>query len=141
MAGGSASFDGETSPEAAPRSLPSAVASLSLLGGGMAAVALGALVLMVDPGEREEQVFVGLLLVLMGGLGTTCMLLFGRRSASPMADTGRAVRRGVLFGLACGGAAALQFAKGLSAPNLGFLLLVLLIVEMIFLARRQHPYS
>lgn len=121
------------------RSFTAATASLALLISGLAAVALGALVFTTDPGQREEELFVALLLVVAAGLGSTAILLFGRRTESPLADTLRALRRGVLFGLACSGALALQLNAALSLPNLGFLLLVLLIVEMVFLARRQYP--
>lgn len=121
------------------RSVTSGVASLSLLAAGLAAVALGALVFATDPEPREERLFVLLLLVLAAGLSTSAMLLLGRRTDSAVADTLRACRRGLLFGLACSGAVVLQLNAALSAPNVGFLLLLLLIVEMIFLARRQNP--
>jgi len=121
------------------RALTAGVASTTLLIAGLAAVALGALVFTTDPGQREQELFAGLLLLFSGSLSTTAILLFGRRTESALADTLRAFRRGLLFGLACAGAAALQLNAALSPPNLGFLLLVLLIVEMIFLARRQHP--
>ncbi|MFI5267406.1 MAG: hypothetical protein ACHQ7M_08525, partial [Chloroflexota bacterium] len=102
-------------------------------------VALGALVFTTDPGQREEELFLGLVLIVAAGLSSTAILLFGRRTEFPLADTLRAFRRGLLFGLACSGALVLQLNAALSLPNLGFLVLVLLIVEMVFLARRQHP--
>lgn len=134
------SDDTEAPPSsAAARSLTSGVASLSLLVAGLAAVALGALVFATDPAPRQQELFVALVLVLAAGLSTTAILLLGRRGDSPVADALRALRRGILFGLACSGAVVLQLNAALSPPNLGFLLLLLLIVEMIFLARRQNP--
>jgi hypothetical protein len=129
----------DAAPPAPSRSLTAAAASLALLTSGLAAVALGALVFTTDPDPREEELLAGLVVVIAAGLGATAILLFGRRSDSPLADTLRAFRRGLLLGLACSGAIVLQLNAALSAPNLGFLLLVLLIVEMVFLARRQHP--
>ncbi len=97
------------------------------------------LVLLTDPGTQQEELFIGLLLVLAAGLSSCALLAVTPRTGSPLADTLRAIRRGLLFGLAWAGAAILQLNGALTPPNLGFLLLVLLIVETIFLARRQHP--
>jgi len=98
----------------------------------VAAVGLSILVAATDPGPREEQLFILLLLVLVAGVASAGLLLFGLGSL-------RAFRRGLLLGLAVCGAAVLQMNASLSAPNLAFVLLVLLIVELIFLARRQNP--
>ena len=105
----------------------------------MALLALVILVATTDPGVREQELAVGLLLVVATGLSASTLLIFGRKTASPVADTLRALRRGLLFGLACGGAAVLQLNGALNAGSLAFLLVLLAIVEMIFLARRQHP--
>jgi drug/metabolite transporter (DMT)-like permease len=117
------------------RSLPSTL----LVSSAIAAIAIAVLVLTTDPGTQQEELFVGLLLVLASGLASSAFLAFGRRTDSPLADTLRALRRGLLFGLAWAGVAVLQINAALTPTNVGFLLLVLLIVEMIFLARRQHP--
>jgi hypothetical protein len=100
---------------------------------------MAVLVLFTDPDAREEQLFISLLLIAATGLGWAAMLVFGRRTGAALNDTLRALRRGILFGLACSGAAILQVNAALNPPNLTFLLLVLLIVEMIFVARRQNP--
>ena len=80
-----------------------------------------------------------LVLLAAAGLGSIFALALGAHTGSALADSLRALRRGVLFGLACAGTVVLQLNAALSPTNLAFLLLVLLIVEMIFLARRQHP--
>jgi drug/metabolite transporter (DMT)-like permease len=112
---------------------------MALLGAAIAGLAMAALVLATDPDTHREELFIGLLLIAATGLGWATTLIFGRRTGSPLADTLRALRRGLLFGLACCGAAVLQINNAFNAPNLVFLLLVLLIVEMIFVASRQHP--
>ena len=121
------------------RGMPTTLAGMALFASMAAGISLAVLVFTTDPGQREEELFAGLLLVLAGGLSSTAMLLFGRRTESPLADTLRAFRRGLLFGLACSGAMVLRMNAALSLPNLGFLLLLLLIAETIFLAQRQHP--
>lgn len=115
----------------APRARPR-LAAFTFVLALASAMALALLVTTSDPGQREQEVFVGLLLGLSTGLGSTVFLAAG-------AGGFRGLRRGLLFGLGCAGAAVLQINAALSAPNLGFLLLVLAIVETIFLARRQHP--
>jgi len=111
----------------------------ALVIGLLAAACLATLVLTTDPSPENEQRFVGLVLMLGACLGSAFALTFGRRTDHSLADTFRALRRGALLGLACAGAAVLQLNAAFTPPNLAFLLLVLLIVEMIFLARRQHP--
>jgi len=103
----------------------------------VAAVGLLAVVLLTDPGVREQELFVGLLLVACAGLAAAVMLAANK--AANLASTLRALRRGLLCGLACAGLVVLQLNGAFSIPNLTFLLLVLLIAEMVFLARRQNP--
>ncbi len=104
---------------------------------GLALAGLTALVLLTDPGLREQELFVGILLVATGGLAAGVLLAFGK--ATTLGATLRALRRGLLFGLGCAGAVVLQLNGALNLPNLAFLALVLLIAEMVFLARRQNP--
>jgi drug/metabolite transporter (DMT)-like permease len=128
----------EQAPSVA-RSLPATVALCGVCIAALAGLGMALLVLFTNPDTRVEELFIGFLLALATGLGTAAFLAFSRRTASPLADSFRAFRRGLLFGLAWSGAAILQLNGALSPTNLGFLLLVLLIVETIFLARRQHP--
>ncbi len=121
-----------------PRRAGSA-AAVALIASALAAAGLISLVTLADPGTREQELFVGLLLVLGAGIACSALLLLSPRSDSPLADMLRALRRGVLFGLACSGAVVLQLNGAFTAPNLAFLLLMLLIFEMVFLARRQNP--
>ena len=136
-----------TDPEAewrTPRRRVSKIALpvlLALILALAAGAALAVLVLRTDPDQSTEQLFVCLLVATVTGVGAAGNLLFGARHASPLADTLRAFRRGALAGLALAGAAVLQLIGAFSPANLAFLLLVLLIIEMIFLARRQDPSS
>lgn len=115
-----------------PRFFAFVVAVVALAGAAL-------LVLTTDPDPRQERIFIALVLLSAAGLGSIFATAFGIRTGRPLADALRALRRGVLFGLACAGVVVLQLNVALSPTNLAFLLLVLLIVEMIFLARRQHP--
>ena len=103
--------------------------------------ALAVLVLRTDPNQSTEQLFICLLAAAVTGVGAAGNLLLGAHGASPLADALRAFRRGTLAGLAAAGAVVLQLNGAFSPANLTFLLLVLLIIEMIFLARRQDPAS
>jgi hypothetical protein len=105
----------------------------------LAAAGAAVLVLTTEPGPREERIFVALVLISSAGLGSIFARAFGAHTDRPLADSLRALRRGVLLGLAFAGAIVLQLNAALSPTNVAFLLLVLLIVEMVFLARRQHP--
>lgn len=107
--------------------------------GLVAAAGAAALVLTTDPDPRQERIFVALVLLSAAGFGSVLFRVFDGRTDRPLADSLRALRRGLLLGLACAGAIVLQLNAALSTTNVAFLLLVLLIVEMIFLARRQHP--
>ncbi|HLY67076.1 MAG TPA: hypothetical protein VKU60_16190, partial [Chloroflexota bacterium] len=75
-------------------------AVVSALGSGMA---LALLVMTTDPDPRQERVFVTLLLVLAGSLGTLATLAFAPSTDRPLAGALRASRRGALIGLACAG--------------------------------------
>lgn len=97
------------------------------------------LVLTADPDPRQERIFVALVLLAGAGVGSIFATAFSVRTDRPLTDSLRALRRGILFGLACAGVVVLQLNAAVTPTNLAFLLLVLLIVEMIFLARRQHP--
>lgn len=121
------------------RPLPATAGLCSLFLACLATVSMAALVFFTDPGTQQEELFVILLLVMSGGLGSAALLAFTPRTGSGLTDTLRGLRRGTLFGMAWAGAAILQLNAALTPPNLGFLLLVLLIVETIFLARRQNP--
>jgi drug/metabolite transporter (DMT)-like permease len=129
----------ESTTRAAPsRSALAAALFFTLVLAIVAAAALTVLLLTRDPAAEEEQLFAGLTLCLGSALAMAGVLAFGRRTGSAVFDVLRAFRRGLLVGLACAGSAALQFNGAFSPANLAFLLLVLLIVEMIFLARRQN---
>jgi len=132
----------DAAAEQAPRhsrSFPATVALCALCIAALAALGMALLVLFTDPDTRVEELFVGFLLAAAAGLGTAVHVAFGPRTHSPLIDALRALRRGLLFGLAWAGAAVLQLNGAMSPTNVGFLLLVLVIVETIFLARRQHP--
>jgi hypothetical protein len=101
-------------------------------------LALALLVLTTDPDASVERLFALCIFVGAGGFGTAFILALTHLSGPPVLHVLRGFRRGILFGLACAGAAVLQMNSSLTAPNMAFLLLVLLIVEMIFLARRQN---
>jgi len=110
----------------------------SLVVATVASATLTVLVLTRDPDVPGERAFVGLALAAAAGLASAIVLAFGRRTGSPIFDMLRGFRRGALFGLACAGVVVLQLNAAFNPANLAFLLLVLLIVEMIFLARRQN---
>ncbi|MBV8087668.1 MAG: hypothetical protein JO247_22910 [Chloroflexi bacterium] len=133
-------YDEPEPPDERParRSVHAAAVFFSLVTSIVSGAVLAALVLTRDPGKQAEQLFAVLALCSAAGLGSAAVLAFGRRTASPVMDLLRALRRGALVGLACAGAVALQFSGAFTPANLAFLLLVLLIAEMIFVARRQN---
>ncbi|GEM_PF-3232593 len=111
-----------------------------LFSGGLAAasgLALTGLVLLRDPGPEEQRLFVVLAMICGMALSTAGQLALLGAVEAPIGTVLRAFRRAVLIGLACAGAIVLQLNSAFTLPNLAFMLLVLLIVEMIFLARRQ----
>src|SRR5581483_724929 len=100
-------------------------------------LALTGLVLLRDPGPEEQRLFVVLAMICGMALSTAGQLALLGAVEAPIGTVLRAFRRAVLIGLACAGAIVLQLNSAFTLPNLAFMLLVLLIVEMIFLARRQ----
>ncbi|MDE3077673.1 MAG: hypothetical protein KGJ86_19820 [Chloroflexota bacterium] len=104
-----------------------------------AALGIAVLVLTTDPTPRQEQLFTILVFVGVAALGTILALVLSSRGQSPGVDAARGVRRGILIGLASAGAVFLQLNDAFRITNVAFIALVLLIVEMVFLARRQHP--
>lgn len=136
--------------EPAPRQIPSrrrprsAIVSAFLCAFAVAclsALALAGVVLTTDPSPREDRAFVVLTFLLGASVSCCGLLLLGRRGGPAASDLLKTGRRAALLGLACAGAVALQFNAAFDPTNLVFLLLVLLIVEMIFLARRQPDGS
>lgn len=122
------------------RSASAAIAAGLLLALAMAVVsgvALAVTVLGSDPTPDKERLFTIMALLLVTSLSAAAILVAGGRGDSPLADVLRAFRRGALVGLACAGSILLQLNAAFTPANLAFLFLVLLIVEMIFLARRQ----
>ncbi|HUZ77298.1 MAG TPA: hypothetical protein VMV93_06910 [Chloroflexota bacterium] len=116
---------------------PAQVLALGLSAAG--ALAMTILIVTTDPNPERERLFALLSFVVAGGVTTALALVLSSRAKSPAADLGRAVRRGVLGGLAAAGAVFLQFNAALKPANLAFILLVLGVVELLFLSRRQHP--
>jgi hypothetical protein len=128
--------DEDQAPAAHQSSFPTLiVAAVALLAAAVAAF----LVVSTDPNPRTERLFVAMVLLATAALGSITARAAGGHSERPRVGSLRAFRRGLLFGLACAGAVVLQLNAALSLTNLAFLLLVLLIAEMIFLAHRQHP--
>lgn len=127
-----------------PQGRSSATAVSIVLAGGMAlfaGITLAITVLTSDPTPDKERLFVLLSLMLATALTAAALLITGRRAGSGLASAMRAFRRGALVGLACAGTIVLQLNASLTPANMAFLFLVLLIVEMIFLARRQDVAS
>ncbi|MHB8619155.1 MAG: hypothetical protein ACYDAG_06230 [Chloroflexota bacterium] len=112
------------------------VAALALSGAGWLGIVI--LVLSTDPGVPERRLFTVFTVLATGGLGTIAALSVHDARPSRLLRGLRGIRRGMLFGLACAGAVVLQFNAALKPTNVAFLLVVLLIVEMIFLARRRE---
>jgi hypothetical protein len=129
--------DMEDLPLQADRTAAGVGLLLALAVAGTAAAMLAVLVLATDPTPQQVKVFVVLSCAIASGLGAAALLVFGGRTDNPVRDTLRAYRRGLLVGLACAGVIVLQLNQALSPANVAFVLLILLIFEMIFLARRQ----
>ncbi|MGH2364665.1 MAG: hypothetical protein ACRDHX_08440 [Chloroflexota bacterium] len=117
--------------------VPAQVVALGL--SAASALAMTILIVTTDPNPERERLFALLSFVMAAGVATALALVFSARAKSPAADLGRGVRRGVLGGLAVAGAVFLQFNAALKPANLTFILLVLGVVELLFLSRRQHP--
>jgi hypothetical protein len=110
---------------------------LALAMAGTAAAMLAILVIATEPTPQQIKVFIGLSCAIATGLSAAGLLVVGARTDAPLRDVLRAYRRGLLVGLACAGVIVLQLNQALSAANIAFVCLILLIFEMIFLARRQ----
>ena len=100
---------------------------------GATGLAMMMLVLRTDPTPWNERVFVALLacscsaLIMAGSLHLACAL-------DGWLGIVRVIRRSCLAGIACTGVAVLQLMAGLTVANLAFVCLLLLIVEMFFVA-------
>lgn len=92
-----------------------------------------------DFGTIEWAVFYGISFLATAGTATIVGLIVRRRSEDPARATRRAVRQGVLIGLALTAALGLQSHRLLSWVNALFLIAMLTVLEFFWVSVQRRP--